>query len=166
MMMQDWQVRGRIERLLAKLSASGQAVSLTPAFVDTGLDPTAAWGVGLANMVTKVVNPSKDCPFLWVGNTMPRVLTPQTSNLRPTHEKLIRVTLLSPGWQLGNAVSAQGFTGFIPLQVMMGYEGKPSLWPYPYLFSAFEQVQFDYFTDSSGQFHQHLMFGYKLTPVS
>jgi hypothetical protein len=163
----DWGQRHRLEGFLSLYASGGTVCELQPAFVDTGLDPTATWNPFLAGMVTRTVAPATDTPFLWTGNSIPNQDTQAgDGQLRVEPGRLlVRVTILKNGWRLGDAVSSQGLTGFIPLQNFVGYQGKPHLWAYPYLFEQGDTVQFDYLKDTTVNdamtLCQHVMVGYK-----
>lgn len=157
---QDWGIRHRLERLSALYA--GRRLELQPHSVDTGLDTTAAVVVGA--VVSKTVMPGSDYPFLWIGNSSPRLREAGATDFRAPQESLVRVTLLRPSWQLADGRTAGGLQGFVPMQVFCGYQGKPSLFAYPYLFQPFDQVRFDYVSDSAGNFDSHVLIGYKVVP--
>jgi hypothetical protein len=163
----DWGQRSRLEGFLSLYAKGGLVCELQAAFVDTGLDPTALWGAFLAGMVTRTVAPATDAPFLWTGNSIPDQFTGIASaQLRMEPGRLfVRVTIMKNGWRLGDAVTSQGLGGFIPLQNFVGYQGKPHLWAYPYLFERGDTVQFDYLKDTTAldglTLPQHVMIGFK-----
>lgn len=163
MRQQDYEIRYRLERFRALYEAGGQRFDLFPSFIDCGFNTTAALANG--STTNRVVYPAKDAPFLWLGVAMQST---QTSSARFLFAAgaVLKFTLLKSGQTFGDDKSADGtINNAVALQTTVGYDGKPALFAYPYLFEIHDQLQVQLHPDAvNAVSDQIILIGYKVIP--
>ena len=158
----DYSIRYRLERFRAFYEAAGHAFDLLPTFVNVGFDNASV--ANLSIPIVQTVRPAKDFPFLWFGLSMQNVGTDSFVVQNPA---ALQLTILKNAWNLGDGTSADRVLRLsIPLQNLVGYDGKTGFFEYPYLFEAHDQMQVTLDADFVATFttSELILTGYKVIP--
>lgn len=159
----DQEIRYRLERFRALYEQGGQRFDLFPSFIDCGFNSTTALPVN--GTTTRVVLPAKDFPFLWLGCSMQSTQA-SSSRFLFSASATLKFTILKNAFTLGDDKSPDGaMNNAVALQTTVGYDGKPALFAYPYLFESYDQLQVQLHPDAVNATSDELiLIGFKVIP--
>ena len=175
----DWQLQQRLATVVHSYAERGEHAELIPHNVNTFQAADAAQGSGVGQIDNPWpadtpelfrIEPTRDYPWIWIGNTAFRIAATNTAHMRPRHDKMVRITIHASGRMLGNGHARNSSTGadfgfgWIPLLTLWGSGFNPHLWPYPIFFAKQQTLSMEFVNigSSDGRRLSWTLLGYKL----